>query len=308
VELIFILINIILPVFILIGIGCWLQKIFSLDLYSLAKVNVYFLIPGFVFISLYKTRFSLEIFLKVLLFFILFIITLYFVVLVISKIFSFQKGIRVAFTNSVLLFNAGNYGVPVNDLAFKQDPFAMSIQVIIMTFQNILAYSFGIFSIMSVGETRLKALLGMLKMPVLYAMLAGILLNVADISLPTFIVKPGELISQAMIALALFTLGAQVAQLSLKRHLLSVYVSLLVRLGIGPLVGYLLITFLQFEGILAQVLFIASGLPSSVNSAIIAQEYKNETEMAAQIVLTSTVLSALTVTILIYLSKLVFTV
>jgi malate permease and related proteins len=308
VELIFILINIILPVFILIGIGCWMQKLFSLDLYSLAKVNVYFLIPGFVFISLYKTSISLNIFLKVLLFFLLFISVLFLIVLVISRIFSFQKGVRVAFTNSVFLFNAGNFGVPVNDLVFKQDPFAMSIQVILMTFQNILAYSFGIFSIMTVGGTRVKALVGMLKMPVLYAMVIGILLNVADVKLPHFLEKSGELISQSMIAIALFTLGAQVAQLSLKGHLLSVYVSLAVRLGIGPLVGYLLITFLQFEGILAQVLFISSGLPSSVNSAIIAQEYKNETEMAAQIVLTSTILSALTVTVLIYFSKFVFTV
>jgi malate permease and related proteins len=306
-EIIFILVNMILPVFILIGIGCWMHKLFSLDLYSLAKLNVYFLIPGFVFTSLYKTTFSLDTFLKILIFLILLTLIQYVVVLIISRLFSYQKGIRVVFTNSVLLFNAGNFGVPVNDLVFKQDPFAMSIQVIIMTFQNLLAYSFGIFSLMTVDKTRKKAVLGMLKMPVLYAMLAGILLNRVNVKLPFFLLKSGEMISQAMIAIALFTLGAQVAQLSLKRPLLPVYICVIVRLVIGPLIGFLLIYLFKYDGVLAQVLFIASGLPSSVNSAIIAQEYKNEPEMAAQIVLSTTVLSVISVTGTIYLSKLLFT-
>ncbi|WP_240338426.1 AEC family transporter [Peribacillus alkalitolerans] len=306
-EIIFILVNIILPVFILIGIGCWMHKLFSLDLYSLAKINVYFLIPGFVFISLYKTEFSLDTFLKVLIFFILLSLIQYFIVRLISCLFSYQKGVRVVFTNSVLLFNAGNFGVPVNDLVFKQDPFAMSVQVIIMTFQNVLAYSFGIFTLMAVDKSRKNAVIGMFKMPVLYAMLAGILLNSINVKLPYFMVKSGEMISQAMIAIALFTLGAQVAQLSLKRPLLPVYISMIVRLAIGPFVGFILIYLFKFEGILAQVLFIASGLPSSVNSAIIAQEYQNEPEMAAQIVLTTTVLSVITVTCTIHLSKLLFT-
>jgi predicted permease len=284
-----------------------MHKLFSLDLYTLAKINVYFFIPGFVFISLYKTEFSLDTFLKVLIFFILLTLFQYFIVRIISRLFSYQKGVRVVFTNSVLLFNAGNYGVPVNDLVFKQEPFAMSIQVMIMTFQNILAYSFGIFSLMTVDKGWKKAVLGMLKMPVLYAMLAGILLNSVNAKLPTFLVKSGEMISQAMIAIALFTLGAQVAQLSLKLPLLPVYISMIVRLVIGPLVGFLLIYLFKFEGVIAQVLFIASGLPSSVNSAIIAQEYQNEPEMAAQIVLSTTVLSVISVTCTIYLSKLLFT-
>ncbi|WP_449539629.1 AEC family transporter [Ferdinandcohnia sp. Marseille-Q9671] len=305
-EIIFILIDIILPVFILIGIGCWLNRIFSLDLYTLAKLNVYFLIPGFVFNSLYKTDISAEIFFKVLVFLFLLIFCLYVVVWLISRLFSFNKGIRVAFTNSTLLFNAGNFGVPLNDLVFKQDPFAMSIQVIIMTFQNILAYSFGIFSLLAVDKSRMKALIGMLKMPVLYAMIMGIALNALHITLPHFLLKPGELISQAMVGIALFTLGAQIAQLQIKQKLHSVYISLIVRLGLGPLIGYGLILIVGFDGVLAQVCFIASGLPSSVNSAIIAQEYKNEPDMAAQIVLGSTVISTITVTILIYLSRMIF--
>ncbi|MFK4998120.1 hypothetical protein ACI2OX_14435 [Bacillus sp. N9] len=38
----FIFMNIILPVFILIAVGVLLQKKFKLDLYTLAKLNIYF--------------------------------------------------------------------------------------------------------------------------------------------------------------------------------------------------------------------------------------------------------------------------
>ena len=72
-----------------------------------------------------------------------------------------------------MFFNSGNYGVPVNDLVFKSDPLAMSIQVIMLTLQNIFLFSYGIFSLESIKIGKLKAALGYFKMPVLYAMLAG---------------------------------------------------------------------------------------------------------------------------------------
>ncbi|TLS36584.1 AEC family transporter [Pseudalkalibacillus caeni] len=305
-EFFYIFINIIVPVFILIGIGAWLHRVFMLDLYTLAKVNVYFLIPGFVFTYLYKTEFSLQLFSQVLLFFLILIVVLYFVVQLISKMFHFNKGVRVVFTNSVLLFNAGNYGVPVNDLVFKHDPFALSIQVIVMTLQNILAYSFGIFSFKAVEEGRLNALMGLFKMPVIYAMAIGILLNLLNVDLPGFITTSGEYIANAMIGIALVTLGAQVAQLKFKRGISSLYISLFVRLLLGPILALSIIYLFGFKGVLAQALFIASGMPSAVNSTIIAQEYKTEVDLAAQIVLLSTILSMVSVTAVIYFSKVLF--
>ncbi|MDY0394104.1 hypothetical protein RWE15_05945 [Virgibacillus halophilus] len=48
-----------------------------------------------------------------------------------------DKKEKITFSNSVMFFNSGNYGVPVNDLVFKSDPVAMSVQVIMLTLQNI---------------------------------------------------------------------------------------------------------------------------------------------------------------------------
>ncbi|MCA0987577.1 AEC family transporter [Guptibacillus algicola] len=299
-------VDIIVPVFILIGIGVLLHRIFQLDLYTLAKVNIYFIVPGFIFLKLYETTFSLTLFLSVLSFFSFFVVMLYVISLIVSKVFRYSRSVKASFTNSILFYNSGNYGVPVNDLVFKHDPFAMSIQVIILTFQNILTFSWGIFALKAVDGNKLNAVLGYFKMPVLYAMVFGISLNMLNVDVPEFVLIPADYIADSMVAIALVTLGAQVAQLRFAKNLSVVYVSLFIRLLLGPAIAIGLIYTLGIDGIIAQALLISSAMPTAVNSAIIAQEYQNEPELSAQIVLASTVFSMLTVTMVISTSRLLF--
>ncbi|KMM39074.1 AEC family transporter [Guptibacillus hwajinpoensis] len=299
-------VDIIVPVFILIGIGVVLHRIFHFDLYTLAKVNIYFVVPGFIFLKLYETAFSLSLFLSVLWFFLILIIVLYFISAGISRLFRYSKSVRATFTNSILFYNSGNYGVPVNDLVFKHDPFAMSIQVIILTFQNILTFSWGIFALKTVEGNKLSAVVGYFKMPVLYAMILGIGFNLLNVDVPEFVLIPANYIADAMVALALVTLGAQVAQLRFAKNLSVVYVSLILRLIMGPAIALAIIYLLSLDGVIAKALLISSAMPTAVNSAIIAQEYENEPELAAQIVLASTVFSMVTVTVVISVSRLLF--
>nr|WP_281063601.1 AEC family transporter [Halobacillus andaensis] len=175
-----------------------------------------------------------------------------------------------------------------------------------MTLQNVFSYTFGVFSLRAVEEGKLRAFIGLLRMPAIYAMAIGILLNVSNTDVPAFVMKPGEYIADAMVGIALITLGAQVAQLTFKFKLVIVYLSMIIRLVLGPALAVLIIWLLNYEGVLAQALLISSGMPSSVNSAIISQEYRNEPELAAQIVLASTIFSMITVTLTIYFSQLLF--
>lgn len=194
----------------------------------------------------------------------------------------------------------------MNDLVFKSDPFAASIQVIVLMFQNIFIFSYGIISLQAMDSSKLKALLSYFKMPVTYALLAGIVLGTYEVPIPQFVWVPVNYIADAMIALALLTLGAQVARFKFKIRMGAVYLSVFLRLCIGPLIAFGMIIFRGLSGILAQALLIASAMPTSINSAVIAQEYKNHPEMAAQIVLFSTIVSAFTVTFIIYFARLVF--
>src|SRR5699024_8148106 len=201
---------------------------------------------------LYEAEFSGALFMRLLLFFVIFVFILFIIAAVIARTIGLDHGRKVVFTNSVVFYNSGNYGVPVNDLVFKGDPFAMSIQVIILMLQNTFMFSYGIFSMQSMQTGKLKAVLSYFKMPVLYAMLAGILLNIFNVPIPSFIWVPANYIANAMIAIALFTLGAQVSQIKFITGLKTVYLSLLMRLLVGPAVALMIIFLFRMDGVIAQ--------------------------------------------------------
>lgn len=211
-------------------IGYISQKKFNLHIQTLARLNIYYLVPGFIFVRLYETDIQMGIFVQILSFILLHIFILYIVVKLVANLLKLTSGKEAVFSNSVLFYNSGNYGVPVNDLVFKSDPFAMSIQVIFLMFQNIFIYTYGIFSLQSVDQGKLRALLAYFKMPVIYALLLGLLLGAFNVPVPDFILVPAHYVADAMIGLALFTLGAQVANIKLTSGLQLVYVSLSLRL------------------------------------------------------------------------------
>ncbi|WP_242698347.1 AEC family transporter [Bacillus sp. SD088] len=294
--------EIILPVFILIMIGIILQRKFKLDLYTLAKINIYYLSPALIFIKLYESVFSPAIFFGVIFFCLVFVSLLYILGSVVAKLSKMEKPKKLTFTNSIVFYNSANYGIPVNDLVFKHDPFAMSIQVIVVAFQNTFLFSYGVVSLKSMSMGKWRAILDYFKMPLFYAMSLGILLNIFHVSLPEFLLTPISYISNALIAIALLTLGAQIAHIRVSFAYLPLYVSMFFRLLIGPAIALVGLWLVGIDGVVAQALLISTAMPTSVNSSIIAQEYNTEPEFAAQTVIGSTLLSSFTLTLVIYIA------
>lgn len=306
VEFFLILKDIILPIFVIMAIGYICQIKFNLNVQTLARLNIYFFVPGFIFVRLYETTLDGALFIKIISFIILYIFILYVVAYVVAKLMQLKKGEATIFSNSIMFFNSGNYGVPANDLVFKSDPFAASIQVIYLMFQNIFLFSYGIFSLQAANIGKVKALLAYFKMPVMYALALGLVLGAYDVPIPEFIWVPANYIANGMIATALFTLGAQVANIKVISGMKIVYVSMFLRLIIGPFIALGMIYLFGLSGLTAQAILIASTMPTSVNSAVIAEEYKNHPDIAAQMVLFSTLFSSITVTFFIYLARVLF--
>jgi len=86
-----------------------------------------------------------------------------------------------------------------------------------------------------------------------------------------------------------------------------VFISSFGRLLMGPALALALIYIMNIDGVVAQSLFIASAFPTSRNSSTLALEYDVNPDLAAQIVLFSTLISSFTVTLVIYLSTILFT-
>ncbi len=305
-EMLNILLTVVVPIFLMTGLGYVLQKRVKLDLRTLAKLNINVFVPGFIFAKFYKADLAVNLLFSIVIFFIIYIVMLYIVAFALAKIQNLDKGKETTLTNSVLFFNSGNYGAPLNDIVFKSDPLAMSAQVIVLTLQNIFTFTYGVFAIQSVQIGKLKALINYFKMPIIYALLLAIILNYNHIPIPEFMWTTVSYLSDAMIAVALILLGAQIANIKINFRWSSSYIYIFVRLIVGPAIALVIIKCMGLDGIIAQTLFIASAMPTSVNSSVIAQEYDNYPELAAELVFMSTLFSSISVVIVIYLSHIIF--
>ncbi|MBM7567417.1 putative permease [Paenibacillus sacheonensis] len=294
----------------MIALGITLHRVFSLDIKTLSKLNFYLFSPAIIFNLLYTTEISMNVLLKVLLFFFVFMFLLYGCVEAAIRIRRTPKAMQGAVRNSVLFYNSANYGIPLNQLAFASNPYTLSVQVLIMMMQSLIPNTYGIYNVNShklqardIGRT-------ILGQPVIYAIPMGFLLHTFHIEIPKALDIPLNYLANAFIGTALITLGVQLGSMKLTlRHpkLKDVLISVVLRLIGGPLLALAVVwlmrtnSFTMIDSLMVKALIVSSSVPTSLSSVLLAVEFDNEPEFASQVVLLSTTLSIITVTCVIYL-------
>lgn len=295
-----------IPIGIIVLIGYLVQIKYQLDRATLAKLMINYIMPVFIFMNLYEAGLDFSLLGSVFLFLIIFALLTFTATTILSRLMGLDKGHTVLFRNSNLFYNAGNYGVPVNDLVFRSDPFAMSIQIMIVVFQNMFAFSYGIFSLSAENVGKFKALLNYFRMPIFYGLSLGLIFNYFNIGMPLPVTTSFEYISDAMIGMVVFILGAQIAGIKFNNLRVSSAVASVSRLVGGPVLALLLLWLFNVEGVVAQAIMITAAMPAAVNSSVIAEQYSDDPEYAAEAVMFSTLFSAVTVPAVIYVALNVF--
>ncbi|MFW6308655.1 MAG: AEC family transporter [bacterium] len=302
----FIILNNIAPIFIIISLGYLLERKFQLDIYSFSKANFYIFVPALVFVKIYETKIELELF-RTILFGIIFVFLLNIVSVMFSKIRGHNIAKASAFKNSIMFYNSGNFGLPLITLIFEGMPEAVSIQIMILMIQNFTTNTLGFYNA-GRGQMQLKeTIISVLKMPTVYALTGAVVLKAVPVNINELFFWPAiDYMKDGLIPVALLTLGIQLSLAEIDLKNIDVYLASAVRLIGAPLLAYLLVSIMGIDGIMAQVLFISSAVPSAVNTALIAVEFENKPDFASQIVMTTTLMSAVTLTGVIYFSYILF--
>lgn len=191
-QFIFIVTNIILPIFLIIGIGFLLHKKFQLHIQTLSKVQIYVLVPALVFYKIYTSSLSNALIFKITLYTIIMFMILLVASTGISKIWKFEKAKEKAFTNAVILRNAGNYGIPLITLLYagSDGDYAISIHMIALMTSTILMYTIGLYNASS-GKYSGKAALKNIKgIPTIYMIGIAGLLRAFSIEVPGPLLSP----------------------------------------------------------------------------------------------------------------------
>ncbi len=189
--------------------------------------------------------------------------------------------------------NAGNMGLPLCLFAFGERGLALAVVFFAVT--SILQFTVGVGIAAGSADPR-----RLLRLPLIYAVLAALLVVATDLRVPGWIANTADLIGGLTIPLMLLALGVSLARLriaSLKRSLALSLVRLLGGLAIGYGVGWALGLSDAARGVLA----IQSAMPVAVFNYLFAQLYRREPAEVAGMIVLSTLISFATLPALLLL-------
>lgn len=309
----------VLPILLLVLIGYFMDKKFRMDLDTLSKMNFYVVAPAFLFTNTYSYNVTAESAQVVWLTVIGFAAT-WLASLVFEKMLGLSREKSGIFRNAVLFNNCGNIGVPLIVFIYSNEPFlqdgspiwlqaAIAIQIVVFVWQNIVTNSLGFYFAGQGKMSSTDAVKLVFKMPIIYAVALALICNFGKIPVDqTFFWPVLTNVSNALVMVALFTLGVQLARTPFNFFNRDVMWGSAVRLIVGPLMAWLVIWPYELiagpvSELVMQVLVISAAVPAGVTTALIAGVLRTETEYATQLVVATTVLSAVTLPIVILLVK-----
>jgi len=136
----------------------------------------------------------------------------------------------------------------------------------------------------------------LLKAPIIYAVLLGLIINYNSIDLPKTITNTASVLAGITIPLLLFTMGSSISKIKFKLELKIIFL-VIIRSITAIALAYLLTIFLNIGGIAQKVILIQGVLPAPIFTYLFASQYKVSPEKVANYLMTSTLISIITITI-----------
>jgi predicted permease len=216
--------------------------------------------------------------------------------LVARLVFAWGKTKHSGIYLPIVFPNTVNIPFPIIYLAFGAEGLASSALFGVPF--GILIYSAGIY--IAAGRPDLRqGLRVVLRTPLIYSALLGLVLNLAGVTLPDLVMDSLRFVGQASMPLMLLVLGMNIGKIRLS-HLSTTVVASVLRMGGGLAFGLLAVWLLGIAGIPRAVVIFQSAMPSAVTCALLATKYKNEAELISSVVLVTTLASVVVIPALLY--------
>jgi hypothetical protein len=295
-----VLINVVLPVFVVAGLGAVANHFLGLDKRTLSRVTFYLFAPALIFDSLVTSDVGGAELGQIVAVVLLMTALLWIAGVLAARALRLEGPTQAAFLLAILLMNSGNYGLSVTLFAFDQAGLARALLYFPVT--ALLSASLGVYlSARGRAPARL-ALRRMLGVPLLYATALGLILNLLQVSPPEPVQKAIHLLGQASIPTMLVVLGGQLVT-TVKDRQANLYLAPMatvvgMRLLLAPALAWAIGWLLGLQGLTLNVVVLESAMPTAVISTILATEFDSDPPFAALAVLLTTLVSIPTVTIL----------
>tara|TARA_B100001996_G_scaffold79210_1_gene58386 strand:+ start:153 stop:1052 length:900 start_codon:yes stop_codon:yes gene_type:complete len=293
-ELYLKLIDVLFPVFFIIGIGYYLgKKDPNFNTQFITNLAGTIGTPAMIFYTITTTGVTLEIFIEYFIY--ATIIIGAFATIGIIFLLILKKD-PITELPPLILPNTGNMGVPICLFAYGTAGLgvASAIASVIILFH---------FTIGVLLASKKFSFTVLIKNGPIYGIIAAVSFLYFDWDVPGYLENTTFLLTYTTIFLVLMALGVALTRLKIVSWTHAIILAI-VRVILGPIIGFALINLLNLTGFMAGVLLIQSAMPSAVLTYLVGSMYseKRAVDNIASVIVASTLMSFITIPVVVYLS------
>lgn len=183
------------------------------------------------------------------------------------------------FLPPMMFNNSGNMGIPLMVLAFGEA--ALPAAVVLFVVEMILHFSVGLYML-----DPHTAILKRLRVPVVVATVAGLSVNIGGVAMPDWLLEALNMLGGICIPLMLFTLGIRMLDVDFSDWKLGLLGAIACPAS-GLILAWPLIGVLDLPGLQIATLWVFAALPPAVLNYMVAEQYHQEPQKVAALVLIS---------------------
>ncbi len=307
-----ILYNILLPLLLMVGTGSLIQRYQPLSVETLARVSMWLLVPSFLLIKIYDSDIPWDEIRLIALVFLIVLGTLGVLLFAGGRALGAPNETVAAAILGSIVFNAGNFGIPVAHLLYVEGgalfggqpdtDAGLQVQALVVMFSNLLIWCLGYVVLAVAKGGSAREALGLFKLPMPYALAVAFVLREIRLRsfdgvdfLPVWASFPLRSLSGALVPMMLVALGAQLARGARWRRWRAVAPIAVVKLlAVPAVIGAAVYAFGLWPWPGAQ-LIIGAAAPTAVNTLILTVELDGDADLAGDVVFWTTVFSGVTV-------------
>lgn len=205
---------------------------------------------------------------------------------------------------SCIYSNCGFMGIPLISSILGSEG-VLYITAYMVAF-NLLCWTQGL--VLMTGNTSWKQVKKGLTSPVMFGILFGLILFVAQIHLPSVLSDTIEYISAMNTPIGMLVAGIALAETDLVKALKNrcLYLVTVVKLLIIPVIMAVLFAFLPFDRNVMCTILVAAACPAATTGTIFALRYDANYKYASEIFAFSTLISLVTIPLMVSLAELLF--
>ena len=290
-ELYLKLVDVLFPVFFVIGVGYYLgKKDPNFDTNFITNFAGNIGTPAMIFYTVTTTGITLSIFIHYFVYALIMIGG--FTIIGLILLFFLKKDLSMELP-PLILPNTGNMGIPI--CLFAYDTQGLGVASAVASVIILFHFTLGVF----LAKKKFSFDV-VIKSPPVYAIIISVFFLYYQIKTPLFLENTTFLLTYATIFLVLMSLG--IALTRFKFSLKDSVILSLCRVVLGPFIAFVIIYNFNLSGFAAGVLLIQSAMPSAILNYLVGSMYspKKVVDSIASTIVVSTLMSFITIPIVVF--------